>query len=271
MNMPQAQTQTKTVVPFSKKIAGIISAESVKKQFESVLKEQAGSFLASIIELSNDKFISQCEPSAVVSECLKAATLKLPINKQLGLAYVVAYKNVPTMIIGYKGLIQLAMRSGQYRCINAGLIYEGQITEEDYISGEFKLKPPDYSKPVVGFFAYEETINGFKKMIRMTTEQVNNHAKRYSKCYNPNDKNNVWVKNYDEMGMKTLLRILLGHYGILSIELVNALSNDSDYTENDLQIEKEPKREIDMTTAEDTQEPVLVPEPEQTGNLEPEF
>src|SRR6056297_1666908 len=129
----------------TQKLKSILEKDSVQKQFKNALDENSGSFVASIIDLyNNDNYLRKCDPSAVVQEALKAATLKLPINKQLGFAYIVPYGDKPEFQIGYKGYIQLAMRSGQYKHLNAGKVYEGEEIEHDklkgnyYISGEAK-------------------------------------------------------------------------------------------------------------------------------------
>ena len=103
----------------------ILNTGSVRAQIKNSLKENAGAFMSSMIDLySGDPLLQNCDPQAVAMECLKAASLHLPIVKSLGFAYVVPYKNKPTFIIGYRGLIQLAQRSGQYRTINAGSVYK---------------------------------------------------------------------------------------------------------------------------------------------------
>ena len=100
---------------------GILDNDNTKKLLQDSLKENAGAFAASILDLYNsDKYLQQCNPKQVFGECLKAVSLKLPINKQLGFAYVVPFKGIPQFQIGYKGLIQLCMRTGQYKHINAG-------------------------------------------------------------------------------------------------------------------------------------------------------
>src|SRR5438270_725219 len=109
-------------------LKNIMKAPSIQEQFNNVLKDNSGVFVASIIDLYNsDTYLQNCEPKQVVMEALKAAVLKLPINKNLGFAYIVPFKKngvqIPQMQIGYKGLIQLAMRTGQYRNINADVVY----------------------------------------------------------------------------------------------------------------------------------------------------
>lgn len=213
------------------KLKRFLNEESVQAQFRNALNENAGAFIASIIDLyGSDKNLQQCNPNQVIMECLKAATLKLPINKQLGFAYIVPYKKkgvmIPQFQLGYKGYIQLAMRTGQYRFLNAGVIYEGIKVNKNILTGEITFEGEPTSHKPQGYFAYMELLNGFSKTVYMTKAEVEAHAKRYSKSYNMDS--SAWKSNFDEMAMKTVLRRLLSKYGILSTEMVTALTSDSD-------------------------------------------
>lgn len=207
----------------------IMKAPSIQEQFNNVLKDNAGVFVASIIDLYNgDTYLQNCEPKNVVMEALKAAVLKLPINKSLGFAYIVPYKKngvqLPQMQIGYRGLIQLAMRTGQYRIINADLVYEGEFRTMNKLTGEFDMTGEKVSDKVVGYFAHIEMLNGFSKTLYMTKEKVTAHAKKYSKSFNT--ANTPWQTEFDAMAIKTVLRNLLSHYGFLSVEMASAMVND---------------------------------------------
>jgi len=119
------------------KFKDVINVDSVQEQFRNALQEGAPLFVASLIDIfSSDKNLQKCEPKAVIMEALKAATLKLPINKNLGFAYIIPYGDVPYFQLGYKGYIQLAMRTGQYRYINADVVYEGELVYHDKLTGE---------------------------------------------------------------------------------------------------------------------------------------
>lgn len=214
------------------RLKAIISAESVQEQFRNALKENAGAFVASIIDLYNsDPYLQACDPKKVVAEALKAASLKLPINKQLGFAWIVPYKDktgeyIPTFQLGYKGYVQLALRTGAYRYINADVVYEGELVKRDRLTGEIEIDP-DASKSdkVVGYFAFLETLNGFRKTVYMTVDEVRRHAERFSKSYkNPSS---PWHTDFDAMALKTCLRKLISHYGIMSVELQRAYIDDS--------------------------------------------
>jgi len=215
------------------RLKGILYAESVQEQFKSVLAENAGAFVASIIDLYNtDRTLQMCDPKNVVMEALKAASLKLPINKQLGFAWIVPYRDgrtgqyIPTFQLGYKGYIQLCMRTGAYRYINADVVYEGELVKHDKLTGEIEIDPEKRTGgKKVGYFAFIETLNGFRKTLYMTVEEVTKHAQQYSKSYS--SKNSVWATDFDAMALKTCLRLLLSKYGIMSVEMQRAYIEDS--------------------------------------------
>ena len=189
--------------------------------------------------------------------------MHLPINKALGYAYVIPFKNTkkvnekwvkvyePVFQMGYKGYIQLAMRTGQYRTINADAVYEGELRKVNKLTGEIAFDGERTSDKVVGYFCYFELLNGFSKTLYMTVEQMANHAKRYSKGlvkYDdagnkvdvtvdslvaladlpmaPDSKTVGWLGNFHGMAIKTVIRNLLSKYGYLSVEMQNAISND---------------------------------------------
>ena len=207
----------------------MLEAPSVIEQFQNALQDNSGPFIASIIDLYNgDAYLQNCEPKAVIMEALKAAVLKLPIIKSLGFAYIVPYKNnnvlVPQFQIGYKGLIQLAMRTNEYRIINADVVYEGEFLSKNKLTGEFDLSGTQKSETVIGYFAHFEMRNGFSKTLYSPVAKVIAHAQKYSKSYNV--ANGPWKKEFDAMAIKTVLRGLLGHWGILSVEMMNTMNDD---------------------------------------------
>ena len=218
------------------KLKNILAAQSVQEQFQSVLKENAGAFVASIIDLYNtDKTLQLCDPKSVVMEALKAASLKLPINKQLGFAWIVPYRDrktgqyIPTFQLGYKGYIQLCMRTGAYRYINADVVYEGELVKHDKLTGEIEIDPEQRkSDKKIGYFAFIETLNGFRKTLYMSTEEITKHAQQYSKSYG--HEASVWATDFDAMAIKTCLRLLLSKYGVMSVEMQRAYIEDSSDT-----------------------------------------
>lgn len=224
----------------------VLDNKYYKEQLKSVMKENAGTFAASLLELvTSDEKLLACNPKLLMAEAMKAASLKLPLNKQLGYAYLVPYKDTPTMIIGYKGLYQLAIRSGLYKTINADIVYEGEYQGYDKISGEIHIDGEKTSNKIVGYFAFFEFTNGFRKMLYMSLEDMCQYARKYSatlrNCKMSNEQladmaqkqsesgpgNSVgWYGNFNDMATKTVLRRLLSKYGYLSIEMQNAMSVD---------------------------------------------
>lgn len=209
-----------------------LDSDSVQRQFQNALKENSNLFCASLIDLyASDKYLQECEPKDVIMEALKAATLKLPINKALGFYYIVPFRNnklqkvIPTGIIGYKGFLQLAQRTGQYRYINADAIFEGEHVEVDRLTGEVFFSDQATSEKAIGYFAHIEMISGFRKTTFWSIEQVERHAKRYSKSYHKS--NSPWKTEFDSMAIKTVLRHLLTRYGVMSVDMINAISYDS--------------------------------------------
>ena len=211
------------------RLKNALNAESVQEQFRNALADSAPLFIASLIDVyGSDRTLQECEPGAVIMEALKAATLRLPINKNLGFAYIVPYRNKgkaePQMQIGYKGLIQLAMRTGEYRYLNADVVYEGELKSYDKLTGHLDLSGERKGDKVVGYFAYLELLNGFSKAVYWTKEQVIEHAKRFSKSYA--SQYSPWQTDFDSMALKTVLRNLITKWGIMSIEMVQAVDRD---------------------------------------------
>lgn len=210
-------------------LKSMLNASSVQDQFKNALADNSGPFVASVIDLFNsDVYLQACDPKLVVMEALKAAILKLPIIKSLGFAYIIPFKKdgvqIPQFIIGYKGLIQLAMRTGQYRIINADEVLEGEYKSVNKLTGEYDLNGKATSDKVVGYFSHFEMLNGFTKTLYSTVEKINAHAVKYSKSYN--NKYTPWKTEFDSMAKKTVLRGLLGKWGILSVEMISAIHDD---------------------------------------------
>ena len=219
-------TPTKPPTPVDR-LKMAIASPTVQEQFRNAMADNAPLFVASLIDLyAGDKYLQECQPSAVIMEALKAATLKLPINKSLGFAYVIAYKAVPQFQIGYKGLLQLAMRTGQYRFINADKVYEGELMSQNKLTGEIVLNGIRKSDTIIGYFAYMETLNGFQKVVYWQKSDIEAHAKRFSMSYA--SKHSPWKTDFDAMAIKTVLKALLGKYGIMSVEMAQAFDKDQD-------------------------------------------
>jgi recombination protein RecT len=218
------------------KLKVALSADSIQEQLENALQENRQLFIASIIELVvSDKALQECAPGAIIAECLKAATLDLPLNKTLGHAYVIPYKikgvMTPQFQMGYKGWIQLAMRSGKYLLLNASVIHEGYQITEDILTGEVKITGEQKSSKVIGYSAYLRLTNGFSKGLYMSTEKVIAHAKRFSRSFT--SEYSPWKTDFDSMALKTVIKKLLSRYGVVSIKMqYAAASEEVDEEEN---------------------------------------
>lgn len=197
-----------------------LAADSTQEQFRSVLGENAGAFISSILELvSNDKNLQECDPNRLIVECMKAASLKLTLNKNIGDAWVIAYKGVPQFQMGYKGWIQLATRTGQIKRLNLKVVYEGMKVREDYLTGDIEISGAPTSDKAIGYFAYGSTISGFEKTVYMSKDDVTAHAKKYSKSWGRQD--SAWTTAFDAMAMKTCF-LKLKTFLPRSIEMVRA-------------------------------------------------
>lgn len=207
------------------KLQVAMTEDYVQAQLKTALSDNSGAFAASLIDLfTTDKNLQECDPKMVIMQAMKAAVLKLPINKSLGFGYIIAYKGVPEFQIGYKGLLQLALRTGQYRIINADVVYEGEYRTKNKLTGEFDLSGEAKSDAVIGYFAHIEMINGFSKTLYMSKEKVNAHAAKYSKSFNYSS--SPWKTEFDAMAIKTVLKNLISHYGQLSVEVANVLDKE---------------------------------------------
>jgi recombination protein RecT len=226
-------------------LKNMLNADSVFEQFKNALGENSGMFVASLIDLYNgDSNLQLCEPKAVIAEALKAAAIKLPINKALGQAFIVSYKGIPTFQIGYKGIIQLALRSNQYRNINADVVYEGELRKVDKLTGEIAFDGEKKSDKIVGYFCHFELLNGFRKTLYMSVENMAKYAKKYAPSI-PKDvsverlialanvdasKSVGWVGNFTSMAIKTVIRSLISKYGYMSIDMQRAFDEeDNEY------------------------------------------
>lgn len=223
-NLTAQQEKQKQLTP-SQMMNAVLNTDATKKLLEQTCKENAGSFSASVLDLySSDKSLQSFKPGDVFRECLKAASLKLPISKQLGFAYIVPYKGVPSFQIGYKGLIQLAQRTGAYKYINVGVVYDGEFKGEDKLSGAVDISGEKVSEEVIGYFAYIETITGFSKALYWSKDKVISHASRFSKSFQQGAA--IWRDHFDEMAQKTILRNLLSKWGVMSVEMIRAEADD---------------------------------------------
>lgn len=197
----------------------------IHDKFKELLGKRSNAFITSILQAVNgNDLLQKANPLSIYNAAMVAATLDLPINASLGFAYIVPYKGQAQFQMGYKGLIQLAQRSGMYKRIAATPIYDGQLISQDPLLGfefDFSAKKSD---KVIGYAAHFALLNGFEKTLFMSTEQVKAHAQKFSATYKKGY--GVWHDNFDAMAMKTTLKALIGTYGPMTIELQTAVLTD---------------------------------------------
>ena len=212
----------------AKTVKGMLETPAFKKKFEEMLGKKAAGFISSIIAVTNSSnYLMKADPATVIGAAAQAAMLDLPINQSLGFAYIVPYKGAAQFQLGYKGYIQLAQRSGQYADIGAKTVYEGELEYENRLLDKFRFGERTSDK-VIGYLAYFRLTNGFEKMLYMTIDEAQAHAKKYSQNYKGGT--DKWgLADFNVMAEKTVLKRLLSKYGPLSIESIQmsqALAND---------------------------------------------
>ena len=250
-------------------------ADNVKKKFADLLGKKAQGFITSVLQVvnSNDLLI-KATPESVYNAAATAATLELPINNNLGFAYILPYnqkqkdgtfKTVAQFQLGYKGFIQLAQRSGQFKTISATPIYEGQLVGENPLTGfefDFTKKKSDV---VIGYAAYFALLNGFEKTLYMPIENIKAHANKYSQTAKKGY--GLWKDSFDDMAIKTVIKLLLAKFAPLSIEMQKAVIYDQAVVEDNgeatyvdhevVDIDKEAERAVlllnDCQTVEDVE------------------
>lgn len=228
--MPE-NTTTQLAAPEPRTVKDYLATPAFRDRFTEVLGKRANQFMASIVAVSSLPGLREASPKSIIAAAMVSATLDLPVNPTLGMAYVVAYKDKDgnseaQFQIGYKGLIQLALRSGQYRRMNAGSINAEVFTGYDAV-GEVILdfRKQDMTKPVGGYFAAFELTNGFTKVVYWPIAQVEAHAKKFSIAYKKGWKS-TWASDFDAMATKTVIKSALTKWGILSVELQQAAVAD---------------------------------------------
>lgn len=224
-----------------KNFNAVIKLPQTQDYLDSVLGERKSTFISTLTALvSNDKKLQECTPVTLMYAALTATALNLPIDKNLGVAYVIPYKDNRKGIseaqfqLGAKGFIQLAMNSGQFSRINVTDVREGELVGIDRLIGDTTFKwdnsPERSEKPVIGYVAFFRLLNGFEKSLYMTKEEIEQHALRYSQTYaSKNDyvrKNSTWTTNFYAMAQKTVLKRLLSKYAPLSIDMQTAIKAD---------------------------------------------
>lgn len=216
-------------------LQALLSKDSIKRRFEEILGARAAGFISSVITVTNgNAMLKNADPRTVVSAAAIAASLDLPIDPNLGFAYIVPYRDNKTGVtlaqfqLGYRGYVQLGLRTGQYKTIHVGPVYEGEIdppSAKERLTGEMRFRDGGRtSDKVAGYAAYFRLLNGAEMWDYMTVEEADAHAQRFSKSYNRSS--SPWKTDFNAMACKTVLKRLLSHYGILSVQMQTAVLAD---------------------------------------------
>lgn len=245
-------------------ITAYLTGDAVKNQINSVIGGKNGTrFISSIVSaVNNNPQLQECNNPSILSAALLGESLNLSPSPQLGQYYLVPFNDknkgkVAQFQLGYKGYIQLAIRSGQYKKINVLAIKEGELIRFDPINEEIEVKLIEDEEerenaPTMGYYAMFEYTNGFKKALYWSKKKMEAHAEKYSAGYRAKKGYTFWEKDFDGMAYKTMLRQLISKWGIMSIDMVTAMDADmavinADGTKDYVDVESDV---IDMPTAE---------------------
>lgn len=239
MSMNQLQTREQTKPKFSL----AIQSEGYKKLINNTLGDpkRASKFIASISSaVATNQQLQLCDAGSILSGALLGEALNLSPSPQLGQYYLVPFNDkakgkVAQFQLGYRGYLQLAIRSGQYKDIDVIEIREGEYLGRDKLTGKHKFdfiedEVERENKPIIGYLAYFEYLNGFYKSLYWTKEKMKNHAIQYSQAYARDIKQksnySFWTKDFDGMAFKTMLRQLISKWGVMSTEMQEAFVKD---------------------------------------------
>ena len=222
------------------KFSVMIQSDAYKNLINNTLGDpkRASGFITAITSaVATNQALTECDPVTILSAGLLGETLQLSPSPQLGQYYLVPFndrklgRKVAQFQLGYKGYIQLAIRSGQYKKLNAMAIKEGELIKYDPLNEEIEVQLIEddaerEAAPTIGYYAMFEYLNGFRKVIYWSKEKMESHALQYSQGYKAKKGYTFWEKDFDSMAIKTLLRQLISKWGIMSIDFQKAYEAD---------------------------------------------
>jgi recombination protein RecT len=218
------------------KVKALARNEKVISTFAQVVgnKRAAMAYIQSaLLAVASNQALMECDPASIMTTALRAATLQLSCDPALGQAYPVPYKGKATLQLGFRGIKQMALRTNKYRFINVSELYEGQVVEENQLTGAVRLAGKRTTDKVIGYFCYFELFNGYSSFLYMTVEELDAHAQRYSKSYNSNS--SLWKSEFGKMAKKTVLRLCLLRNGVMTPEdkaVLTSISEDEESADN---------------------------------------
>ena len=220
-------------------LAAYLTNDAVKAQISKVVGGKNGDrFISSLLSaVQANPSLQTCTNSSLVSAAMLGQSLNLSPSPQLGQYYMVPFsdrkngRTVAQFILGYKGYVQLALRSGQYKKLNVLAIKEGELVKYDPLNEEIEVnliedEAEREKAPTIGYFAMFEYLNGFRKTMYWSKAKMEAHAEKYSKGYAAHKGYTFWEKDFDAMAYKTMLRQLISKWGVMSIDMVTAIDAD---------------------------------------------
>ena len=214
-----------------------ITNVKTQEYLASVLGEKKQAFVNNLTALvSNDKALQVCEPTTLMFAALKATALDLPLDNNLGFSYVIPYKNnkegktEAQFQCGYKGIVQLAIRSGQFETINVTDVREGELKGRNRMTGELAIDWIDddtvrTKAKIIGYIGYFKLLSGYSKTTYWSIEELKEHGLNYSQTFKKGY--GVWKDNFNAMAKKTVLKLMLNKGDApMSVEMQQAIKYD---------------------------------------------
>lgn len=217
----------------SKTLRELFNNPIIKTKIEQLVGKNSATFATSVMQIANSNtMLRTADPTSIFNAACMAATLNLPLQNGLGFAYIVPFKNnkerkvEAQFQIGYKGFIQLAQRSGQFKRLVALPVYKKQLIKKDFINGfEFDWEQePEQNENPIGYYAYFKLVNDFSAELYMSHDDIIKHAQRYSQTFKKGF--GVWHDNFEAMALKTVIKLLLSKQAPLSVEMQQAVLAD---------------------------------------------
>jgi len=247
-------------------VKNLFGKDEVRQKFQEMLGKRAPSFITSVLQIvASNSLLAKADPHSVYHSAAVAATLDLPLNNNLGFAYIVPYnqkfkddagnwqsKQVAQFQLGYKGFKQLALRSGQFKGMNATDVREGEMKERNRLTGyiRFDWVQDEIERnklPIIGYVSHFELLNGYSQTLYMSMTDLQKHGKKYSQTFK-NDKG-LWKDDFDSMALKTVTKLNLSKNAPLSVDMQKAITFDQAIV-NDSDTE-------DVTYVDNTNEPEI--------------
>lgn len=211
---------------------------SVQERIRDMLKDRAPQFIVSLLAIANtNEALAKCEPASVLNAAMTAASLDLPINQNLGFAYIVpyktkqqdgTYKDIAQFQMGYKGFVQLSLRSSQFKKLNVSDVRDGEIKYQDRLTGDITFEwliADRNDAEIIGYVGFMELVNGFQKSLYMSVEELKNHGLKYSANFRKY-KSGLWADDFDAMASKTVIKLMLSKFAPLSTQMQTAILAD---------------------------------------------